>query len=128
MKRFRFSLLGLLLTISAVAIFFGYAQWSRLHIRQEYEALKTEGVHFSEFDDSWWVTHPRVSVVVFTVDKPGVLVHNGKSYTVEEARTCYLNWEARVQSMGVGRLGLGLIQQGGRESLIVIDDLDEYAK
>jgi hypothetical protein len=43
MKRFRFSVLGLFLLISAVALFLGYSQWRRRNILQQVEEIELLG-------------------------------------------------------------------------------------
>lgn len=43
MKRFRFSVLGLFLLISVVALFLGYSQWRRRNILQQVEEIKQLG-------------------------------------------------------------------------------------
>jgi hypothetical protein len=53
MKPLRFRLSALLLLITAVAAFFGFAQWRRQSILLQVNALKAEGVQL-EAPNTWW--------------------------------------------------------------------------
>jgi hypothetical protein len=128
LKRFRFSLWGLLLLVTAAALFFGYAQWRRLYITREYGALRAEGVYLAPLEDSWWPAAPHRAVVVFILDGSGKWRHNQNAYSTAEAKRRYLEWEARLKRMGVPSVGLGIQEMDGRESLILPEDLDDYAR
>ncbi len=123
MRRFRFRLSALLVLTTAIALLLGYAEWRRLSITREYDSLKKEGVHFSEFKDEWWSTPPRMAVVIVEEDAPGRLLHNDKVYVVSEMQKRFEDWKSRAQGIGVGQVNLGVIQKNGIEMLV---DPDEF--
>jgi hypothetical protein len=123
MRRIRFSLRALLVAATVLILFLGYAQWRRLSITREYNALKQEGLHFSKFTDEWWTAPPRMAVVIVEEDAPYKLLHNGKVYTLLEMRRRFENWKSRALRIGVGQVNLGFVQKRGMESLV---DPDEF--
>ncbi len=122
MRRFRFSLLGLLLTTTLLALFLGYAEWRRRYVIREYETLRAEGVTISPLSGSWWPVGPPTAIIIFRVSKDSDLTHYRSRYTFAEAEARYFDWEARLKDIGVQTVQLAVHKGGGIDSLVVIED------
>src|SRR6185436_14982073 len=97
--RVRFTTLFLLFT--AVALFFGYAEWRRRDIIHKYDALRAEDLTLMPLSGSWWPQAPPVALIVFRRSGSNMLSHYRSRYTVEEAIARYRDWHARLKDIGI---------------------------
>ena len=125
--RFRFNVAWLLLLITAVALFLGYAESRRRHIVREHRALRSEGVTLQDLSDTWWPESQYAVLITFRPAGPGMVSQHRSRYAVAEAIKRYRDWHARLKSIGVEIVQLSVYGAHGKQELVILDDPDDLA-
>jgi hypothetical protein len=106
----RFSLKALLILVTAVGLFFGYAQWRRLQLLEECDELVAAGANV-RVEDSWlWPTASDSANVVFR--KVGNTFENAsKIYSAAGAIEHFHGLNARLKVLGIEKVLILLERQ-----------------
>jgi hypothetical protein len=113
--RFRFSIAALLLIVTAISLFLGYARWRRQWMLKEIDALRAEGVQVWGIRDAWidhiWMRTPYGADIHYAEVSPTQrqLGHTTYEYLKGEGREHYKSLERRCLDLGVKNVDLGPI-------------------
>ena len=133
----RFTLSGLFLLVTAIAVVFGYAQWRRQWLKAEIQELCSESDPLLNsrkllaIDDDWfWPTVPDAVSAVVRKERHGQYFADGRTITSAEAKEYLSNKADRLRAIGVKKVVYCLLIPDNRKTppevrITVLKDLSE---
>ena len=113
---FRFSLSTLLLVVTSVGLFFGYAHWRRVSISREDKELEARGVRLlwaESSPDGIWPVVPKKAAFEYKELSANEVEIASIKYALEDAKVyCDATWE-RLNRLGVEEV---VIVKNGRRT------------
>jgi hypothetical protein len=131
----RFSLKALLILITVVGLFLGYAECRRQFLIRETESLKHLGVYVITNNDHYkpvgfWPATPERAYFGLFVDGPNRIGESiDRVYSVAEAKECYGELMNRIRRLGIKDVQIRMLhcpECCGSDTLYSVDEFDRY--